>query len=764
MTATTPSTTGGTATSWSIHPSLPTGLSLDAATGEISGRPEVLQTTAVTYTVWANNSGGTFSDQINITINDHSPAPINYLTDELNLVVNQSVVSVSDFEIRPDLLAAGEDHTCAIDADGAVWCWGTGNSGQLGTGQTVNRWQPFITDSLGVGRTAIDITAGGDHTCAVLDDGTVSCWGANAYGQLGDGTNTLRSSPTQTLPLGRPAVAVEASMFSTCALLDNGSVSCWGRNHQGQLGRGFSNASGDNFPNPPALTLPMPGGLKVVAIDISHYMKCGVLEDGSIACWGAYGGGNTPSLKTFFGAANPAKDVATGRWSACALMRNGSVNCWGEGFLGTGGAGQTANPGAIWPNLGTGRTAVQLELGRYHNCAILDDDSVKCWGKDDYGQMGNGAGQNNAITPSSVSFASGRVARDIIAGHWHTCVAMQTNEIYCWGDGKNGKLGDGSTNNNQAPGKTMNFDSANPAKAHGDITSWEINASLPTGLTFGSNNGTIYGTATELWTQTSYTIWANNSGGSSVAYFNITVVDEVPTFSYSPDDITLTNNTASSDFPLAPTLTGAGVITSWEINASLPSGVSFGSNNGTIYGTPTELWTQTAYLVWGNNSGGSTVAYLNITVVDQLPSISYSPDELILTNNTVSSDLPLAPTLTGAGEITSWEINASLPSGISFGSNNGTIYGTPTELWPQTAYRVWANNSGGSSVAYLNITVTDEIPTISYSPENLILTELWYDYFVARLHSIWANNSGGSSSATQLSLRHQTVYSVIGLF
>ena len=291
----------------------------------------------------------------------------------------------------------------------------------------------------------------------------------------------------------------------------------------------------------------MPGGLKVVAIDISHYMKCGVLEDGSIACWGAYGGGNTPSLKTFFGAANPAKDVATGRWSACALMRNGSVNCWGEGFLGTGGAGQTANPGAIWPNLGTGRTAVQLELGRYHNCAILDDDSVKCWGKDDYGQMGNGAGQNNAITPSSVSFASGRVARDIIAGHWHTCAAMQTNEIYCWGDGKNGKLGDGSTNNNQAPGKTMHFNSANPAKAHGDITSWEINASLPTGLTFGSNNGTIYGTASELWPQTSYIIWANNSGGSSVAYFNITVVDEVPTFSYSPDDITLTNNTASSD-------------------------------------------------------------------------------------------------------------------------------------------------------------------------------------------------------------------------
>ena len=256
----------------------------------------------------------------------------------------------------------------------------------------------------------------------------------------------------------------------------------------------------------------------------------------------------------------------------------------------------------------------------------------------------------------------------------------------------------------------------------GSVTTWAINPSLPSGISFGSNNGTIYGTPTELWPQTAYKVWANNSGGSSVAYFNITVVDEVPTFSYSPDDITLTNNTASSDFPLAPTLTGAGAITSWEINASLPSGVSFGSNNGTIYGTPTELWTQTAYMVWANNSGGSSIAYLNITVVDQLPSISYSPDELILTNNTVSSDLPLAPILTGAGVITSWEINASLPSGVSFGSNNGTIYGTPTEIWPQTAYMVWANNSGGSSTTTITIVVNDVAPSnLVYSVENMSL-------------------------------------------
>ena len=147
-----------------------------------------------------------------------------------------------------------------------------------------------------------------------------------------------------------------------------------------------------------------------------------------------------------------------------------------------------------------------------------------------------------------------------------------------------------------------------------------------------------------------------------------------------------------------------GAVTSWAINASLPSGVSFGTNNGTIYGTPTELWTQTSYKVWANNSVGSSVAYLNITVNDQLPTLSYSPENLTLTKNQISSDLPLIANLTGSGIITSWAISPTLPSGLSFGTSNGTIWGIPTVLQTtETTYTIWANNSGGSSVAYLNI-------------------------------------------------------------
>ena len=159
-------------------------------------------------TVVAAFAGGSFSDQINITINDHPPAPINYFGDNITLDYNQTITPIDRLEVKPDVIAAGEDHTCAIQSDGSVRCWGEGSFGRLGHGGGGDKNTPTATASLGAGRTAIDITAGSTHTCAVLDNGSVACWGANDYGQLGDGTTTNRLTPTQTLSLGRPAVAV----------------------------------------------------------------------------------------------------------------------------------------------------------------------------------------------------------------------------------------------------------------------------------------------------------------------------------------------------------------------------------------------------------------------------------------------------------------------------------------------------------------------------------------------------------------------------
>ena len=113
----------------------------------------------------------------------------------------------------------------------------------------------------------------------------------------------------------------------------------------------------------------------------------------------------------------------------------------------------------------------------------------------------------------------------------------------------------------------------------------------------------------------------------------------------------MTNNTASSDLPLSPTITGSGEFVSWAISPSVPSGLAFEHLNGVLSGTPTELLTRSMFTITATNTGGTATAYINITIVDEVPTIAYSPNDLDLTNNTASSDLPLSPTITGSGEI-----------------------------------------------------------------------------------------------------------------
>ena len=641
MSTTTPTTSGGTATSWGIHPGLPSGLSFNTATGAISGTPDLLQTTTVMYTVWANNSAGSFSDQINITVNDHAPAPIHFFGDNITLDYNQSMAPIGGFEMKHDTVAVSEDHSCAIKDDGTVRCWGSNGHGGLGIGSFGGTAKsPQATNSLGVGRYAIDITVGASagntafgHSCALLDDGSVVCWGRNNKGQLGDNTTTNRNSPTPTVPLPRPAVAVEAGYDFTCALLDNGSVMCWGWGSQGRLGNGGADSL------VPAYTNPIPGGRRAVAIDIGHYHACAVLEDGHVACWGPGGGyrlgtGNanqktSPTLINFFNETNRAVDVALGRYTGCGLLDDGRVTCWGQGYLGSGGSLTRTSPGLLFASLGTGRTAVDVEMGRYHACAILDNGVTKCWGDDQYGQMGNGNGESDKNNPSTVSFATGIEATGVYVGHWHTCITSQTNEVYCWGDGEYGKLGDGSTAQNNFAGasaKVNHFSGTNPVKAHGDITSWAIHPSLPTGLSFGSSNGTIWGTPTASIPQTNFTIFANNSGGSSSLVLNLGVNPDSPgPFEYIPENNTLTNNSLVHIAPSFVNIsTGSG--TTWQVGTSdTGPGSNFAFNiNGVVYfdaGSNEKLW---AY-----NPTTNTTWKVNNTVTWVGEHMAYAVDDTI---------------------------------------------------------------------------------------------------------------------------------------
>ena len=393
-------------------------------------------------------------------------------------------------------IAVGSEHACGIDLTGRVKCWGAGANGRLGLGDTANRGDaggemgdalPAV--DLGTGRTATSISAGSVHTCALLDNGQVKCWGNNAQGRLGLGDANARgdnagemgdSLPAVSLGTGRTAVAIAAAGSHTCALLDNAQVKCWGNNASGQLGYGDTTARGDNAGEMgnslPAVDLGP--GQSVRAVTVGVGFSCALLTNGKVKCWGGsnvgqlgYGGtaalGNAPGE---MGVDLPAVDLGRGRTveslasgdaHSCAILDDRSLKCWGSGGVGRLGLGNTANRGdgpdemgdalpAV--DLGTGRVATVVTAGEAHTCALLDDATVKCWGFNASGQLGQGNtttrgdGANemgNSLAVSSI--ASGRRALAVDAGGSTTCVRLDDRRIKGWGEGQSGRLGLGDT-------------------------------------------------------------------------------------------------------------------------------------------------------------------------------------------------------------------------------------------------------------------------------------------------------------------------------
>jgi len=167
---------------------------------------------------------------------------------------NPSTVNMGS-GITAKAIVAGESHTCAILNNSAIKCWGEGEDGRLGTGKNRDEESPPNSiNRLGTGRTAMGITAGNAHTCAILDNSSIKCWGKNTYGQLGLGDTTNRESvsqlgddlPVVDLGAGRTARGITAGDNQTCAILDNASIKCWGANASGQLGLGDIDNRGDN--------------------------------------------------------------------------------------------------------------------------------------------------------------------------------------------------------------------------------------------------------------------------------------------------------------------------------------------------------------------------------------------------------------------------------------------------------------------------------------------------------------------------------------
>ena len=321
-------------------------------------------------------------------------------------------------------LAAGYAHTCALLDDGSVKCWGFNSYGQLGLGDTAHRGDGpgEMGDALpavNLGKTALSLDAGHEHTCALLDDGSVKCWGYNITGQLGLGDTAPRGdgpgelgNVLPSINLGRTALSVVAGYRHTCALLDNGSVKCWGWNAYGQLGLGDTAQRGGG-PGEMGNALPAVNlGKTALSVVAGYGHTCALLDDGSVKCWGFNGfgqlglgdtaprGDEPGEMSNSLPAVNLGKtalSLAAHGVHTCALLDNGSVKCWGLNSYGQLGLGFTANrgdgPGEMGnslPAINLGKTALSLAAGNWHTCALLDDGSVKCWGHNPFGQLGLG--------------------------------------------------------------------------------------------------------------------------------------------------------------------------------------------------------------------------------------------------------------------------------------------------------------------------------------------------------------------------------------
>ncbi|MDB4943693.1 MAG: hypothetical protein JWP97_3227 [Labilithrix sp.] len=338
-------------------------------------------------------------------------------------------------------VALGLAHTCARKPDLTVKCWGDDSAGQTGTGGASDGGIVLVPAPVNV-TDAVRIASGKNHTCVVHAGGTVSCWGDDFDGQLGDGkTNTRSNVPVDVTGVtGATAIACGASF--SCAVLASGGVTCWGNGLAGQLGNGGAQVQ-------PTAT-PVTGLDHVVAMTAGESHACAVKDDGSLLCWGdgfdgQLGNGEQQNklVPTPVPAISDVRAVAGGARSTCALKNTGEVYCWGEnsvGQLGSGAANSTPNPS---PSLVGNLDAVALWAGADHACAVRRGGAVSCWGLGEHGQIGDGQARDaGAAVPQPTGVLGVSSAVKIGTGGNHSC-ATTPNTILCWGANDRGQLGTG---------------------------------------------------------------------------------------------------------------------------------------------------------------------------------------------------------------------------------------------------------------------------------------------------------------------------------
>lgn len=350
--------------------------------------------------------------------------------------------------VATDRIAVGTSHTCVINNDNTVWCWGSNGNGQLGVAQSVvptRATSPVRSDALPGGRVAVKIAAGALHTCVLAQDGTVWCWGYNGYGAV-SGSGVDIAEPRQVV-LPTSAQSVFAGGDNSCALLADKTVMCWGLNSFGQLGIGTSD---NNVNGTPGLVTNIPQNFEIADLAIGQGHMCAVSTTNAVWCWGGTSSGkiavvpgvNVTSPQSLTVGSGTATRASAGEEHTCVALAT-SVSCFGDnsfgqlGFTPFGDTNVTPVPTAM------GATVEDVVAGSDFTCVRLRNATPRCWGGNSLSQLGTGTSSTTSReTPEVVNGLDATVIDIAVAGS-HGCALLASGEVRCWGYNQQGQLGVG---------------------------------------------------------------------------------------------------------------------------------------------------------------------------------------------------------------------------------------------------------------------------------------------------------------------------------
>ncbi len=372
-------------------------------------------------------------------------------------------------------LTTGANTSCLTSFTNASWCWGENNNGQVGNMTNVDTTsaQALINNSGVIASGITQIAAGRSHSCAVTKTHTIQCWGNNSDGQIGDGTTIQRLGAVPTLkadktPMDNQSLVTVGDSFS-CALGSVGTVSCWGQNTKGQLGNGTTKNS-----RSPVTVIKAGGSAlsSVKAISAGSEHTCALLNNGTVWCWGNNTSGATGSslaanhgavqVKNATGILTGITYISSGKQYSCALAGTIATWCWGLNDYGQLGDGTLINRTYAVP-VKLGNTAlinlVDIAAGNgAHTCAISSTGVGYCWGLNSSGQLSDGTNmlRKTAVVLSSASNALIGQIKDIAVGEAHSCALTNGGMLWCWGKNSSGQLGIGSNGAVTVPSRVKN--------------------------------------------------------------------------------------------------------------------------------------------------------------------------------------------------------------------------------------------------------------------------------------------------------------------